>query len=90
MFDNLGEPVMAPDWDSLVAEQNVPITIASVQSAPLNSATKFVLCSNDAVCSYAYGANPTAVATAHRVPANADRFYGVTGGTNRIAVIANT
>lgn len=88
-IDAHGQPVMAPDWDSLVAEQFVAITGSSLQSAALNSATTFVLQEVDAICSLAYGKSPTAVTTAHRLAANEVRFYGASGG-NKIAVIANT
>jgi hypothetical protein len=89
MLDARGLEVMAPDLDSLTAEQTVTIGVGSTQSNPLNSATRFVLLANDAIYSLAYGSNPTAVITAHRIAANEVRFYGATGG-NKIAAIANT
>jgi hypothetical protein len=86
--DAAGKEVAAPDFSSLTAEQRVPIGAGSVQSAPLSSMTRFVLVSTDAICSIAYGANPTAVVVVHRMAANESRFYGATG-PNIIAVIAN-
>jgi hypothetical protein len=88
-IDSQGQEIPAPDWEYLVAEQSVNIGVSSTQSNALNSTTRFVLLSMDAACSLAYGANPTAVTTAHRCATNEVRFYGA-GGGKKLAVIANT
>lgn len=72
-----------------IAEQQVAITAGSVASAAFNSATKFILVHTDAICSIAFGASPTAVATAARMAAGETRRYAVVPG-QKIAVITNT
>lgn len=88
ILDARGEAVLAPDWDSLTAEQNVAIGAISAQSQPLNSATRYVLLNMDEACSLAYGLNPVANPAFHRCGPNETRFYGATSG-NRIAVVQN-
>lgn len=77
-------PYMPP-----IAEQTVAISGASTQSAAFNTNTRFILVNCDATCSLAFGPNPSAVLTAHRMPANETRFYGVNPG-DKIAVISNS
>lgn len=72
-----------------LAEQEIGIGGASQQSAAFGPTTHFVLVHTDSICSLAFGSNPAAVTTAHRMPANETRFYGVNPG-DRIAVISNT
>lgn len=78
-----------------VAEQVVAIGGTSTQSSALNSKTAFVRVHAEAACAIAVGANPTAVATAHRLPAGAVEYYGVTRGDDngvalKIAVIQDS
>lgn len=70
-------------------EQHVAIGGASAQSAAFAAATNFVMVHTDAICSLAFGPDPTAVTTAHRMAANETRFVGVIPG-QKVAVIANT
>jgi hypothetical protein len=84
-----GAQVVAPFQSADVVEQQVAVGMASVQSAPFKNTTRFVMINTDAACSLAFGTNPTAVTTAHRLAANETRFYAVQGGT-LVAVIENT
>lgn len=86
-IDYLQLTVAAPQEPS-IAEQNVTIGVGSTQSAAFNAATKFVRVHTDAICSVAFGANPTAVATAKRMAAGQTEFFGVRPG-DKIAVITN-
>lgn len=72
-----------------IAEQQVGVTGSSAQSAAFNPATKFIMVQPDEVVSLAFGANPTAVVTAHRMAAGETRYYGVQPG-QKVAVIANS
>ena len=81
-------PIPAP-MTPPVAEQHVGISDSSTQSAAFNAATTFVMVATDAICSLAWGDNPTAVATAQRMAANEVRFYGVVPG-QKLAVITNS
>jgi hypothetical protein len=72
-----------------VAEQPVAITAGSVQSTAFAANTKFVRVHTDAICSYSFGANPTATVNTPRLAANATEFFGVRGG-HKIAIITNT
>lgn len=87
-WDGIGNVVPAGREPAL-AEQNVAIGAGSVQSAAFSAKTTLIRVHTDAVCSIAIGANPTAVATAKRMAANATEFFGVEPG-HRIAVITNT
>jgi hypothetical protein len=78
-----------------VAEQAVTIGVASVQSAALNGKTKLLRVHAEAACAIAFGVNPTAVATTHRLPAGAVEYYGVTPGDDngsalKVAVIQDS
>jgi|SRR6267154_2354170 len=83
------QAVLAPASNTITAEQDVAIGGSSVQSAAFAATTNFVMVNCDSACSLAWGANPTAVTTAHRLGANETRFYGVIPG-QKLAVIANT
>lgn len=77
-----------------LAEQSVAITAGSVQSAAFNTKTRLVRVHTDAVCSIAFGANPTAVATARRLAANSTEYFSISddlqnAGAVKIAVITN-
>jgi hypothetical protein len=71
-----------------LAEQLVAITGSSTQSAAFNQRTRFVRVHADAICSVAFGSNPTAVNTAKRLAANQTEYFGV-NGNDKIAVITN-
>lgn len=87
-ISELGHQVSAP-MSPPVTEQKVAIAGVSAQSSALSSNTRYVMVHTDAICSLAFGSDPTAVTTAHRMGANETRFYGVVPGS-KIAVISNT
>lgn len=67
----------------------VAIGVSSVQSAVFNASTNLVRIHADAVCSIAFGANPTATASNQRFAAGQTEFKLVSPG-HKIAVITNT
>ena len=80
-----GSAAQMPDEGSRLAEQVVSIG-AAAQSVALNSGTKFVRCSADAICSVLFGfgtvgtpPNPQAAVTtsSQRFAANQTEFKGV-------------
>jgi hypothetical protein len=72
-----------------ITEQTVTIGSSSTQSAAVNAKTMMVRVHTDAICSIAFGNNPTAVATNMRLAANQTEYFGVTAPM-KIAVITNT
>lgn len=73
-----------------LATNNVTIGGSSTQSSTFNARTKLIEVSPDAICSIKIAANPTATAANMRLPADASRFYGVRGSTDKIAAITNS
>ena len=74
-----------------VAEQSVSESNTSAQSNSFNALTKFVRVHTDAICSIAFGTNPTAVTTAKRLAANQTEYFSVpVNQAYKVAVIANT
>lgn len=74
-----------------VANQTVAIGAGSTQSNAFNSLTRFVRISTDAICSIAFGENPTATTSTRRMPANTTEYFGVPAGSAfKVAVISNT
>ncbi len=68
----------------------VAIGAGSLQSAAFNAETRFVRLHTDAICSVAFGANPTAVAqTQNRMVVGQTEFFGV-NPSQKLAVIAST
>ena len=80
-------PAMPP-----LGEKVLAITTTSTASTTFSAQTKLILVSTDAICSLAFSTSSTTVSattSAHRMPANTTRLYGVTpGGT--ISVVSNT
>lgn len=72
-----------------VTSQTVAIGGVSAQSAAFNDKTRFVRIHTDAICSYKFGANPTASATTPRMAANSTEYFAVTAG-EKVAIITNT
>jgi hypothetical protein len=71
-----------------IAEQKIAATGTTAQSNALNALTAFVMVHATAAAHLAFGTNPTAVVTAHRIGAGETRFYGVPVGQSfKIAAI---
>lgn len=86
--DGGGQPIAV---EPNTAEQHVAIGASSAQSATLQNNTRYVRLQADAVCSIAFGTNPTAVATAHRLPANSVEIVAIPINSGwKIANITNT
>lgn len=79
--------IQAPK-EPYLATQTVGIAGSSAQSSAFNAKTRMVALSTDVVCSVAFGANPTALATSFRLPANSVTFW-VVDPTHKVAVIEN-
>ena len=71
------------------ATQTVSIGAVTAQSSAFGATTRFVRLHTDAVCSYAFGADPTATTSKPRMAANQTEYFAVEPG-QKIAVIANT
>jgi hypothetical protein len=71
-----------------VAEQTIAIGGVSVQSAAFNPTTEMIRVHADAICSIAFGFNPTATAVNMRMPAGIVECFVVYPGT-KLAVITN-
>lgn len=82
-------PLIMAGQEPAVAEQTKSVGGASAQSSAFNARTTFVMVHASEVCHLAFGADPTAVTTAHRMGAGETRFYGVNAG-QKLAVIAGS
>lgn len=85
-YDGNTTSVMAPDVRTLVAEQSIGITGASGQSAAFGITTRYIMVNTDVACCLAFGSNPNAVNSQHRMGANETRFYTVPSGY-KLAVV---
>jgi hypothetical protein len=72
-----------------VTTQTIAIGGTSAQSAVFNDNTNYVRLHAAAVCSVAFGDNPTATATTARLNAGQTEYFGVVPG-QRVAVITNS
>lgn len=72
-----------------LASQTVAIGGSTTQSSAFTSSTNFIRLSTDAICSVAFGSNPTATATTSRMAAGTERIVQVSPG-HKVAVITNT
>lgn len=77
--------------DLAAATDQTPVAIsgASAQSAAFAATTNFIRVETDAICSIAYGGNPTATVNNFRMAADQVEYFGVNPG-DKIAVISNT
>jgi hypothetical protein len=80
-----GHPIVAGQEPALNV-QEVAIGAVSAQSAVFNDATRFVRVHSDVVCRIAFAADPAALATSTRLPANGTEYFGVKPG-HKVAVI---
>jgi hypothetical protein len=71
-----------------VAEQVVTFT-TTTQSAAFNARTKFIRVHSDGICSFKFGADPTATTSTPRMVAGATEFFGVVAG-QKVAFVTNT
>lgn len=87
--DGSGTRLPAGKEPSIVEQTPVAIGAASVQSAAFDEETRFIRIHTDAICSIAFGSNPTATSNSKRLAANQTEFFGVKPG-DKVAVITNT
>lgn len=81
--------LLAVGEEPALTTQTVAIGAGSVQSSAFNASTKFIRVHTDAICSVAFGSNPTATASTPRLAANSTEYFAVNKG-DKIAVITNT
>lgn len=72
-----------------VTEQTLTISATASQSAAFNVKTGMIRLHTDAICSVAFGTNPTATATNARLAANQTEYFVVAPGS-KVSVITNT
>lgn len=72
-----------------VTTQTVAISGTTAQSAAFGATTRFVRVHTDAICSIAFGSNPTATTSKLRMAANQTEYFAVRPG-DKVAVISNT
>jgi len=70
------------------ASQTVAIGGGTTQSAAFGPTTQYIRVHSDAICSIAFGANPTATAVLTRMAANQTEYFHVQPG-HKVAVISN-
>lgn len=68
---------VAAGAEPALVEQKISNPAASTQSSALNARTAFVMVHASAAAHIAFGTNPTAAVTGHRLAAGETRFYGV-------------
>jgi hypothetical protein len=73
----------------IVDQTPVVIGAGSLQSAAFNAATVLVRIHTDAICSIAFGTNPTASANTMRLAAGATEYFATRFG-HKVAVITNS
>lgn len=61
----------------------------TTQSAAFNAKTKFIRVHVDAICSYAFGDDPTATTSTPRMAASQTEIFGVYPG-QKVAFVTNT
>src|SRR5262245_25272589 len=92
-FDELpsiaNSPATVASTPALVDQTPVAIGGGSLQSAAFSTNTRIVRLHCDAVCSIAFGTNPTADANSARMAANQTEYFRVRAG-QKVAVITNT
>jgi len=72
-----------------LAEQAVTFTGTAAQSAAFNAKTTLVRIQPDAICSVAFGSNPTATANNQRMTAGQTEYFTVVPG-QKVSAITNS
>lgn len=80
---------IAAAFEPAIATQTVSIGGSTTQSSAFNANTRFVRLHTDAICSVAFGSNPTATTSKMRMAANQTEYFAVNAG-DKVAVITNT
>jgi hypothetical protein len=73
----------------IVEQTPVVIGAGSLKSAAFDAATTVVRIHTDAICSIAFGTDPTATANHQRMAADTTEYFSVKFG-HKVAVITNT
>ena len=80
--------VVPTGMEPAAAEQVVTFT-TTTQSAAFGTNTRYIRVHVDAICSYKFGANPTATTSTPRMAASSTEFFGVNPG-DKVAFVTNT
>jgi hypothetical protein len=72
-----------------IKEDTVAIGVSSAQSEVFSEETRLIRVHADAICSIAFGANPTATSANMRLAAGQTEYFAVDPGA-RLAVISNS
>lgn len=72
-----------------ITDQTVSFTGTAGTSAAFNANTKFVRIQTDGICSFLFGASPTALTTSARLAAGTTEYFGVIPG-QKVSFITNT
>jgi hypothetical protein len=83
---NMAQVVQTPP---IVEQTPVVIGAGSLKSAAFDAATTVVRLHTDAICSIAFGTDPTATANSQRMAADTTEYFAVKFGY-KVAVITNT
>ncbi len=73
-----------------LVKQTVALSGSSAQSAEFNKRTRMVRIHTDAICSVAFGANPTATATDSRLAADQTEYFALSTTGLKVAGITNS
>lgn len=85
-----GKGIGVPVGQEPCLVDQTPVAIgAEAKSAAFGADTKFIRFHCDAICSIAFGTNPTATTNNKRLAANTTEYFGVIPG-QKVSVIANT
>lgn len=87
-YTHKGSDVMAGQ-EPARANQQLAVGGSPAQSAPFDSATRFIRVHTDVPCRIAIGTNPTATGSSMRMAASQTEYLGVAPGL-RISVILTT
>jgi hypothetical protein len=87
----LGTADNIPSMIGIVDQTPITVGASSAQSAAFDGGTSMIRLHTDAICSVAFGTNPTATTNNMRLAANETVLMTVRPGTSfKVAVIANT
>lgn len=94
-FSDIGQTVRGASQIAAVNSGTVdqtPVTFStSTQSAAFNAATVLVRIHTDAICSIAFGTNPTATTSNFRMAADQVEYFSVpVGQSYKVAAVSNT
>lgn len=85
-LDQKGEPVLA-GYEPSLNTQKVTFSTSAASNA-LDGRTRYVRVVADAACHISFGASPTATTNDLPLQANSPEYFGIKGGSIKIAAVA--